>query len=63
VLRLWSGDEACGLDALAARAVAANLWAADKAAGALIESLLQLEMRGLVRRMPGPAYKRTEVGS
>ncbi|MCD6023508.1 MAG: protecting protein DprA, partial [Fibrobacteria bacterium] len=26
VLRLWSGDEACGLDALAARAVAGNLW-------------------------------------
>jgi DNA processing protein len=58
VLRLWSGDEACGLDALAARAVAENLWSAERAPAALIESLLVLEMKGQVERLPGPSYRR-----
>ena len=58
VLRLWSGDEACGLDALAARAVAENLWPAERAAAALIESLLILEMNGRVERLPGSNYRR-----
>lgn len=57
VLRLWSGDEACGLDALAARAVAGNLWPAERAGAALLESLLMLEMKGQVERLPGPAYR------
>ncbi|MCD6023965.1 MAG: hypothetical protein K0Q91_881, partial [Fibrobacteria bacterium] len=57
VLRLWSGDEACGLDALAARAVAGNLWPPERAGAALLESLLVLEMKGQVERLPGPAYR------
>jgi DNA processing protein len=61
VLRLWSGDEACGLDALAARAVAGNLWPAEQAQGALLESLLVLEMKGQVERLPGPRYRRSRT--
>jgi DNA processing protein len=57
VLRLWSGDEACGLDALAARAVAGNLWPAERAGAALLESLLVLEMKGQVERLPGSAFR------
>ena len=70
VLALWNtedawgvdhtgkADEACPLDTLAARAEARGLWPHGRAAAALLEALLQLEMRGLVRRLPGAVYRR-----
>ncbi len=61
VLALWDteeADEACPLDTLAARAEERGLWPHGRAAAALLEALLQLEMRGLVRRLPGAAYRR-----
>lgn len=51
-------DEACPLDTLAARAEARGLWPPGRAAAALLERLLLLEMRGLVRRLPGAVYRR-----
>jgi DNA processing protein len=56
---LWESEETCGLDALAARAVARGLWAKDKASNALLERLLHLELQGRVRRLPGAVYRRT----
>jgi predicted Rossmann fold nucleotide-binding protein DprA/Smf involved in DNA uptake len=58
LLSLWQTEEACGLDALVARAVARNLWPIDRAGAALLEALLLLEMQGLVQRLPGPTYRR-----
>jgi DNA processing protein len=63
VLRLWGTDEVCALDALSARAGEQGLWPRGQAGAALLESLLQLELRGLVRRMPGAAYRRTGAGN
>lgn len=51
-------DEACPLDTLAARAEARGMWPPGRAAAALLERLLFLEMRGLVRRLPGAVYRR-----
>src|SRR5690606_27211282 len=59
VLRLWGGDAVCAVDVLAARAGDRGLWPPGRAPAALLESLLQLELRGLVRRLPGAAYERT----
>jgi DNA processing protein len=58
VLRLWEGDEVCGVDALTARAEAAGLWPAGAAASGLLEALLMREMTGQVQRLPGPSYRR-----
>jgi DNA processing protein len=55
VLRLWGADEVCAVDTLAARA-------GEEGAAALMEALLRLELRGLVRRLPGAAYRRTGRG-
>lgn len=63
VLALWEADEACPLDTLAARAEAQGLWSdgpAGRAAAALLERLLVLELRGLVRRAPGGVYRKAE---
>lgn len=57
VLRLWAGEEACAVDALTERAIRTNLWPREQAAAALLERLLQLELSGLVRRMPGASYR------
>jgi DNA processing protein len=57
VLRLWGSDEVCAVDTLTARAGEHGLWPRERAATALIESLLQLELRGLVQRLPGAAYR------
>ncbi len=59
LLDLWRGEEACGLDRLAERAGEMNLWPPGKILSALMQSLLQLEIRGLVQRLPGPKFRRT----
>ena len=59
VLDLWRNDDTCGLDRLAERARETNLWPAGKALAALMESLLLLEIRGLVQRLPGPVFRKT----
>jgi hypothetical protein len=61
VLNLWGQDEACPLDTLAARAAEQGVWPAERAAAALLEALLLLELRGLVRRLPGAQYVRTSL--
>jgi len=61
VLNLWVGDpadEACPLDTLAARATDRGVFERARAAPALLEALLALELRGLVRRAPGGVYRR-----
>jgi DNA processing protein len=58
VVSLWENEDACGLDALAARAVTRGLWLAEEAHGALLERLLHLELQGRVRRLPGAIYRR-----
>jgi DNA processing protein len=62
VLNLWGPDEACPLDTLAARAEEQGVYPPGRAASALLESLLLLELRGLVRRMPGAQYVKTHGG-
>lgn len=57
VLRLWGDDAVCAMDTLAARAGERGLWPSGRVPAALLESLLQLELRGLVRRLPGAAYE------
>jgi DNA processing protein len=61
VLTLWGQDEACPLDTLAARAAEQGVWPAARVAAALLEALLLLELRGLVRRLPGAVYRRTDI--
>jgi DNA processing protein len=59
ILLLWGDDPVCALDQLAVRADARALWPGDQIPAALLESLLRLEMRGKVRRLPGAAFERT----
>ena len=57
LLAAWEGStEALGLDALAERAAARGLIPPGAGASALLGELLGLELRGLVRKLPGPAY-------
>lgn len=59
VLRLWDGDdEACPLDRLAQRARERKLWPLEEVSASLLSTLLNLELRGLVERLPGPAFRR-----
>lgn len=60
VLRLWGADTVCGMDALAERAGAQGVWTREEAPTRLLEELLRLELRGLVRRLPGAAYQRVD---
>lgn len=59
VLRLWGDEAVCGMDTLAARAGERGLWPPGRVPAALPEALLQLELRGLIRRLPGAAYELT----
>ena len=58
ILELWRGEDICALDRLVERSCEKNLWPSANALAALMESLLQLEMRGFVQRLPGPAFRR-----
>jgi DNA processing protein len=59
ILKLWGEDAVCGLDQLVLRAGERSLWPEDQIPAALLESLLRLEMRGKVRRLPGASFQRT----
>ncbi len=55
-LALWRGEETCSLDKLEARARGEGT--PGGALAALLSSLLRLELRGLIQRLPGPAFRR-----
>ncbi len=57
VLSLWRGEEVCALDALEERAQSAGRELQMRGMGSLLHALLQLEMQGLIERLPGSFYR------
>jgi len=61
VLALWEGERASPLDHLVQRAKSLGFWPPEKAVSALMESLLRLEIQGMIQRLPGPVYRRITI--
>jgi len=58
VLELWRDEKICGLDRLIARSLELNLWPAGNTLANLMQSLLRLQLRGLLQRLPGPTLRK-----
>jgi DNA processing protein len=63
VLSLWRDEETCGLDLLSERARTSGHWPPERALAALLPSLLRLEIRGRVQRLPGPLFRKVPSGA